>query len=144
MKTRIISKIFGILLFMPLVALSQKNISGIVKANDGTTLSGVQVEIQETYFKTYTNQDGVFVFGNLNPGEYLLNFTRVGFVPLRKTVNLANANAEITVVLTKNTQLLDEVTVSATRANEKTPTTYTEVKLKEIKQNNFGQDLPYL
>ena len=72
---------------MPLVALSQKNISGIVKANDGTTLSGVQVEIQETYFKTYTNQDGVFVFGNLNPGEYLLNFTRVGFVPLRKTVN---------------------------------------------------------
>ena len=144
MKTRIISKIFGILLFMPLVALSQKNISGIVKANDGTTLSGVQVEIQETYFKTYTNQDGVFVFGNLNPGEYLLNFTRVGFVPLRKTVNLTNANAEITVVLTKNAQLLDEVTVSATRANEKTPTTYTEVKLKEIKQNNFGQDLPYL
>ena len=49
---------------MPLVAFSQNNITGIVKGNDGITLSGVKVEIQETYFKTYTNQEGILYLVN--------------------------------------------------------------------------------
>ncbi|MEP5611353.1 MAG: TonB-dependent receptor [Cyclobacteriaceae bacterium] len=39
---------------------------------------------------------------------------------------------------------LDDVIVYATRANEKTPTTYSEIWAKELKSRNLGQDLPIL
>ncbi|GAB4230446.1 MAG: TonB-dependent receptor [Ekhidna sp.] len=42
------------------------------------------------------------------------------------------------------TQELDDVIVYATRANEKTPTTYSEISKKEIEDVNLGQDLPIL
>ena len=63
MKTRIFSKIIFLMLSMPFLAFAQSNIEGFVKGSDGLLLQGVQVEIQETYFKTYTNQDGAFMFG---------------------------------------------------------------------------------
>ena len=144
MKTRIFSKICGLILFMPLLAFSQNTITGIVKGNDGTLLPDVKVEIQETFFKTYTNTQGAFVFSKLKTGEYQLNFSSAGFTSSTKTVNLAGTDQEFTIVLTKHAQLISEVTVSAIRANEKTPTTYSEVNLEEIEENNFGQDLPYI
>ncbi|MEO9872488.1 TonB-dependent receptor [Ekhidna sp.] len=39
---------------------------------------------------------------------------------------------------------LDDVTVYSTRANEKTPTTYSTVNKKELTERNLGQDLPIL
>ncbi|MEQ6167953.1 TonB-dependent receptor [Ekhidna sp. MALMAid0563] len=42
------------------------------------------------------------------------------------------------------TQELDDVIVYATRANENTPTTYSEISKKEIENVNLGQDLPIL
>ncbi|WP_420316778.1 TonB-dependent receptor [Ekhidna sp.] len=42
------------------------------------------------------------------------------------------------------TQELDDVIVYATRANENTPTTYSEISKKEIENVNLGQDLPVL
>lgn len=39
---------------------------------------------------------------------------------------------------------LDDVTVYATRANEKTPTTYSSVSKQNIVERNLGQDLPIL
>lgn len=39
---------------------------------------------------------------------------------------------------------LDDVTVYSTRANEKTPTTYTVVDKQALKERNLGQDLPIL
>src|ERR1044071_6950301 len=40
--------------------------------------------------------------------------------------------------------MTDEVIVYATRANDKTPTTYTNVGKQAIQKQNFGQDLPIL
>ena len=41
-------------------------------------------------------------------------------------------------------QLLDEVTVSASRVGEKTPLTHSDIDAAEIRKNNKGADLPYL
>ncbi|MEM7573557.1 MAG: TonB-dependent receptor [Bacteroidota bacterium] len=38
---------------------------------------------------------------------------------------------------------LDELVVSATRADERTPVTYTNLSAEEIQANNLGQDVPY-
>jgi len=131
-------------MFMPLVAFSQSTLKGIVKGNDGNRISGVQVEIQETFFKTYTNQDGVFVFGKLELGSYQLNFSVEGYEQLSKTIPFEGKDQEVQVLLTKHSKLMEEITVSAVRANSKIPTTYSDLKLKEIERNNFGQDLPYI
>ncbi|WP_436514926.1 TonB-dependent receptor [Ekhidna sp. To15] len=42
------------------------------------------------------------------------------------------------------TKELDDVIVYATRANENTPTTYSEITREQIKEVNLGQDLPIL
>ena len=39
---------------------------------------------------------------------------------------------------------LDEVSVNALRANEKTPIAFTNISKSEIKKSNLGQDLTYL
>ncbi|WP_316810437.1 TonB-dependent receptor [Pedobacter heparinus] len=39
---------------------------------------------------------------------------------------------------------LDEITIKATRANEKSATTYKNLDKAEIEKNNFGQDLPFI
>lgn len=46
--------------------------------------------------------------------------------------------------LTLSTFLADEVIVRATRANEKSATTYKNIDKAEIERNNFGQDLPFI
>ena len=40
--------------------------------------------------------------------------------------------------------ITEEVVVYATRANEKTPTTFTHVNKEAIQKQNFGQDIPML
>ena len=118
------------MLFMPFLAFAQSNIEGFVKGSDGLILQGVEVEIEDTYFKTYTNQEGVFMFGKLSAGSYQLNFSVEGYEPLLKTIQLGNKGQNVEVVLIKHSQLMEEITVSAVRANPKTPTTYSELNLK--------------
>ena len=84
------------------------------------------------------------MFGKLGAGSYQLNFSVEGYEPLLKTIQLDNKGKNVQVVLTKHSHLMEEITVSAVRANPKTPTTYSELNLKEIEQTNFGQDLPFL
>ena len=144
MKTRIFSRVIQLLFFLPLLAYSQNQLSGTVKGIDGAPLKGVQVEIQETFFKTYSDKNGVFVFGNLPAAEYQIDFSADGFDPLTKTLVLQKQNQELEVTLNRQSLLLDEVTLSAIRANEKTPTTYSEIGLEEVERRNFGQDMTYL
>lgn len=144
MKTRIFSNLTYFLFFVPLLTFAQTNMQGIVKGTNGSLLSGVKIDIEDTFFKTYSNQEGTFVFRKLNAGSYQLNFSVEGYEPLTKIVQFQSTEQIVEVVLTKHSQLMEEITVSAIRANPNIPTTYSEVTLKEIERTNFGQDLPYL
>ena len=48
------------------------------------------------------------------------------------------------VTLSRKRSMINEVTVSSSRIEENTPTTYTTITKKEIEKNNLGQDIPYL
>ena len=39
---------------------------------------------------------------------------------------------------------LQQVTISATMAGNKTPMSFTNIKREQIRQNDFGQDIPFL
>ena len=144
MKTRILSKICGLILFMPLFTFAQHSIKGVVKGNDGNPIPGVKVEINETFFKTFTNAEGEFLFVKIPAAEYSLKFSVPGFVQHNEVIQIDNSDESLTIWLTENLQLIDEITVLSIRADRKVPTTYSNIKLKEIEANNFGQDLPYI
>ena len=60
MKTRILSKICGLMLFMPLLTFAQHSIKGVVKGNDGNPIPGVKVEIQKPSLRRLPTQNGEF------------------------------------------------------------------------------------
>ena len=144
MKTRLVSMICGLMLFTPLVASSQFNIKGVVKGNDGNTIPGVKVVIEETYFKTYTDKEGAFLFSKIKPGEYDVVFSAIGYVDHKEHVVIDNNDESVTIWLTEDLQEIEEMIVQYVRADERTPTTYTNLDAKQIEEGNFGQDLPYL
>jgi iron complex outermembrane receptor protein len=56
-----------------------------------------------------------------------------------------NAQTKPAVKSSRDTSIrLNEVIVKATRANEKSATTYKNISKAEIEQSNFGQDLPFI
>ena len=79
------------------------------------------------------------MFGKLSAGSYQLNFSVEGYEPLLKTIQLGNKGQNVQVVLTKHSQLMEEITVSAIRANPNTPTTYTELNLKKLSKLILGK-----
>jgi iron complex outermembrane receptor protein len=144
MKIRILSKIIGLIMFMPLFALSQNKIQGTVIGKDGNSISGAKIEIQETFLKTYTNSKGEFIFIKLKNGTYNLNISKSGFIPHSELITIEESDQQLTINLTEHFQLIEEVSVIGIRATPNTPTTHSEINQKEIEASNYGQDLPYL
>ena len=131
-------------MFMPLFVFSQNSIKGNVIGKNGNPISGAKVEILETFFKTFTDAKGEFVFTKLKTGTYNLSVTNPGFIPQIETVKIEDIDKQLTISLAEHFQLIEEVSVTGIRATSKTPTTYSEISKKEIEDNNFGQDLPYI
>ncbi len=143
MTTRHLAIICG-LFFSPLILFAQQNIKGKVSSSSGEPLPGVKIQVLETYLKTYSDAEGIFEFTNVPSGEYELLFQLVGFEDQTELVSVQGQDAEINVSMNENLQEIEEILVSAVKADDKTPTTYTNLDQKEIDRLNYGQDMPYI
>ncbi|MDX5395565.1 MAG: TonB-dependent receptor, partial [Hymenobacteraceae bacterium] len=132
------------LCLLPWHVFAQFKLSGTIaeKANQ-QPVAGATVVLTELNRGTTTNELGYFSFDDLPAGEYNLRVSFLGFTPLVKSVNLSE-NVNLNLQLQKSELQIGEVVVEATRASEKTATTFTNVSREEIEERNFGQDLPYL
>ena len=142
MKRGILAWLFA---FIPFLVFAQATISG--KVSDATTqeiLMGATVRLSDAALGTTTDWEGNFVLNSLTPGSYDLVVSYVGYQPFHQIVTVNNQPLQLSIALTKTTFRTDEVMVTATRANERTGTTFTNVSKEEIQERNFGQDLPYL
>jgi iron complex outermembrane receptor protein len=137
---KLLSAVFAAML--PFFALAQITVTGKVTDNQGA-LVGANVKIKGRNMMTQTNANGTYTLANLNNGTYTIMVSYVGYKTVEKTVAL-NQNTEIDFSLTAQNFLQDQVIVRATRANEKSATTYKNVSKEEIEKNNFGQDLPFI
>ena len=122
---------------------AQFSISGTVSDADGGTLPGAAIVIENTYKGTFTDASGMFQLANLKPGTLSLRVSLLGYEPQLKTVDLTQ-NVTLSVNLTKTAVAVDEVVVSATRANQKSAIAYTDVTRQELNKLNLGQDIPQL
>ncbi len=136
-------------LLLPFSLLAQYAVQGTVKEQlSGNPLPGATVFLQNlsktTSKATTTNLEGKFTLEDIPNGNYSLRVSYVGYENLSREL-LINSDQTLNLLLTEGTTVLaDAVIVSATRATEKTPTTYTEVEREDIEKQNFGQDIPYL
>lgn len=129
---------------MSLSALAQHSISGFVRdAQTNQKLPGATIQLGGTREVDVADAFGRFAFENVNAGTYTLHVTFLGYAEKAEAVNVAS-DIEVNVDLEQTAILTEAVVVSATRATDKTPTTHTTLGREKIRQQNFGQDLPFL
>lgn len=130
-------------LLLPVLTRAQFTISGTISETSKNILPGASVKLKNKATGTTANAEGKYQFSNLKAGNYTLVVSFVGYHSVEKSLNLT-ADQTLNFSLTPSTFLADEVMVRATRATEKSATTYKNLSKAEIEQNNFGQDLPFL
>ena len=113
------------------------------KSLSGSSLPGAAVTIEGTYMGTFTDASGAFRLTNLKPGPVSVRVSLLGYEPRTQTVNLTQ-NATLLVLLKKAAIAVDEVVVSATRANQKSAIAYTDVSRRDLDKLNLGPDIPQL
>ncbi len=123
---------------------AQFSITGSVKdAGTGQSLAGATVQTDYGNYFSVTDDEGSFTIGNVRPGDYVLLIRFLGYEESKVPV-VVNGNQSLTIVLKEDARMADEVIVYATRATEKSPTTYVNINKREIRKQNFGQDLPLI
>ncbi|GAB2571074.1 TonB-dependent receptor [Spirosoma areae] len=126
-----------------LPAWAQLSISGTVNDADGGTLPGAAVVIEGTYKGTFTDAQGAFQLTNVKAGPISLRVSLLGYEPQTQTVDPVHT-VKLMFTLSKTAVAVDEVVVSATRANQKSAIAYTDVTRRDLDKLNLGQDIPQL
>ncbi|RYC67024.1 TonB-dependent receptor [Spirosoma sordidisoli] len=132
-----------LLWLVSLPAWAQYSISGTVSDAEGGPLPGAALTIEGTYTGTFADASGAFRLTNLKPGPATLRISLLGYETQTQALDLSQ-NATVTIALRKAAIAVDEVVVSATRANQKSAIAYTDVTRRELNKLNLGQDIPQL
>jgi iron complex outermembrane receptor protein len=123
---------------------AQFSISGTVReSKNNQPLVGATIETENVKRFAVCDELGHFNLGEVPAGDYVLHIRFLGYTEKVENVHADN-NVKLDIKLDETYQMTDEVVVYATRANDKTPTTYTNVNQQAIQKQNFGQDLPML
>jgi iron complex outermembrane receptor protein len=131
-------------LFVVQASAQRYSISGSVKdARNGQALLGASVNLVPLKQGVIADQQGTFSFSDLVSGTYTIQVSFLGYQTKTEEVVVTD-NVSVEILLHESYALTDEVIVYATRANEKTPTTYSNISKEDIQKQNFGQDVPYL
>ena len=133
-----------ILMLTSVLALGQYTVSGkVVNAKSQDPLYGVNVRLLNTRLGTTTNIGGDFTIPSVPQGSYKLRVSYVGCEILEQDIEV-NGNISLALSLKPKVNQLRDVIVTGTRADEDTPTTFTNVDGEELAKQNLGQDLPFL
>ncbi len=144
MKTRL-SKIITLFSLATTFSVSaQVSIHGTIRDPKGIPISDVKVQLENSYSGSFSNENGEFRITQLSRGSNSLKFQLKGYeTELIETI-ISDKDLLLDVVLTPSIIMIEEIQISAVRAGDKTPTTYTNIGEEQIKKTNFGQDLTYL
>lgn len=129
----------------------------LLDKSNSESLPFANVELLNTTFRTATDFDGYFKFYDIPFGNYTIKITYIGYIEITEAITIKEGKAPLT--LDFDMQSSDsmgipqlpfekfnspEITIEGTRADKRTPVTYSEITTKEIAQLNNGQDVPFL
>ncbi len=123
---------------------AQFTLSGKVRdAKTNAALVGASVRVVDEQKFTTSRTDGSFELTKLVAGTSLIKITFVGYAEKIVEVKVTSSTL-VEVLLDEVAQLTEEAMVTATRATDKSPTTFTTIDKSAIQKQNFGQDLPMI
>jgi len=129
---------------MPLLTKAQFNLSGSVsEKTNQTLLPGASILLKGSGKGATSDSRGKYRLNNIKAGKYTLIVSYIGYETLQKQIEVSG-DQTIDLSLAPSAFLADEVIVMATRATEKSGTTYKNLSKSEVTANNFGQDLPFI
>jgi iron complex outermembrane receptor protein len=134
--------IFLFLFASILVNAQSFELSGKVIDKNKDPLPGASILVKELKKGTSADFDGNFSF-ELEKGTYTIEVSFLGYKTISEKVTLSK-DEEYVVQLNSDETVLDEVLVSAVRANTDIPVTFSNLSKKEIAKRNLGQDIPIL
>ncbi|QKJ33201.1 TonB-dependent receptor [Mucilaginibacter mali] len=130
-------------LLLPVLAVAQLSLSGkITDQQTGTALPGATISLSNGR-NTVTNTQGAYLFSNLKSGSYTLNVSYIGYKPQQVSISLTTTTTH-DISLKAGSTITEEVTVTGTRASDKSPTAFTNLSKKDIEKNNTGRGFEYL
>ncbi len=139
-----LSTLISLAIVFPIWALAQFSISGIITDKEtGKTMPGASVTIDETFLSTSTDASGSYVFKKLKSGKHTVKVSFIGYKTVVRDVDL-QSDLTLDLELVYSSILSEEVIIQASRAQAKSPTTFTTIDEEQISENNTGQDLPYI
>ena len=102
-------------LFISAISFAQNStLKGKVTTTDGQPAPSVTVAIPILKLAATTDDDGYYLFNNIKPGTYTVNFSHAGLGAQEKTVSLqAGKTAELSFSLQETAKQLDDVIVTA-------------------------------
>ena len=127
------------MLAFPLVIIKGR----VLDKNSNEILAGASLQIENSYLANMSNSKGEYLFKKMKEGNYTFKISYIGYEIFSSSLLLKN-DTSVDFYLTPKNILAEEVIVTATRADSKTPTSFTKVGKEEIAKQNLGQDLPYL
>lgn len=137
----------ALLLAIPLWAMaarSQYTVSGVVTDEENKALPGANLVIRELNRGGVSSAEGTFSIKSIPEGRYHLQLSFVGYETLNRSISVEDDLDLGELSLLPSALKVEEVIITATRAGEKTPLAFTNIKREEIRSRNFGQDVPYL
>ena len=115
------------------------SIKGKITGSDNTPAASATVRLKGNKKAALTNEEGFFTIGNIQPGNYTLSISGVGYQPLEKEVTVvAGSSTEVSIHLSQAKTQLAEVIVSAGRTREsidQVPSSVSVVGVKTLQQN---------
>ncbi len=148
MKTRLFHVCLLTALLFSFQSFGQNGFKGTVVNEQSNPVSGARVSIENTFLSTTTDKEGKFILKDITLMEVNLIVESPGYetqvLPLKLLEENGAVLIDIKIELVPAGRTLDEVLVKATRADNHTPTTFTNINKEQLGKLNFGQDLPIL
>ena len=136
--------IFFLFLFTSILVNAQTfTLSGKVVDKNNKPLANASVIVKSLQKGTSTNAEGKYQL-QLPVGEHYVEINYLGYKSYLQGVAIINKNVEVDFYLYPISTVLEEVLVSAVRANSDIPVTFSNLSKKEIAKRNLGQDIPIL
>src|SRR5690606_13775472 len=93
---------------------------------------------------TTSRSEGKYTLSGLPDNSYSIRVSFIGYQSQTQKITLNGGDVTLDFNLNQSIILAEEFTVTAIKAGENTPTTYTNLSKSDIEKANFGQDLTYL
>lgn len=141
MKLRLLP---ALLVLLPFLSMAQFTLKGkVIDSQSAVTLQGAHVSLNNRQLRTATGENGMFEFKGIQPGNYKLKVTYMGYLAWEAHFEL-DSDRTMLISMVQTPILTEETIITATRAGNKTPVTFLNLTGKEIKRNNQGKDIPFL